>query len=65
MTTEALRRTTPPKGPRLSAWVAVSIECAIACTFFAHGSLLGLLLCAAYGWFSATWAVLAGRCRDD
>jgi len=63
--TEALRRTTPPKGPRLSAWLAMAIEWGIVFTFFANGSLLGLVLCGAYAWFSASWAILSGRCGDD
>jgi hypothetical protein len=38
--------------------IAVSLEVAIVATFTAHHSIFGLVLCTAYGWFSATRALL-------
>lgn len=64
MSAEAVRRTSePPKGPRLGAWLAMAIELGIVLTFFANSSGIGLLLCGAYAWFSATWSILEGRAK--
>jgi hypothetical protein len=46
-----------PKPPRLSHLIAVILELCIVATLVAHRSVMGLLLCAGYAWFSATWAL--------
>jgi len=48
-----------PKPPRLSHIVAVILELSIVATLTAHHSYVGLGLCGAYAWFSATWALFA------
>jgi hypothetical protein len=62
MTTDVLRP--PPPEPKWSLWCAVGLECAMVMTFLAHGSILGLVLCALYAWFSASWAALRGGFKD-
>jgi hypothetical protein len=49
-----------PKPPRLGLIVAVMLEISVVATFTVHHSVVGLLLCAAYAWFSATWALFQG-----
>lgn len=45
----------PPVKP---SWlVACALEVAIVATFIAHQSIVGCLLCLAYTWFSAIWAL--------
>lgn len=51
------QRPNPPKLPTPSHAVAVALELGIVVTFVFEQSLLGLGLCAAYSWFSATWAM--------
>jgi hypothetical protein len=46
-----------PKPPRPSWYVACVIEAGIIATFIAYRSVVGLLLCVCYAWFSATWAM--------
>ena len=46
-----------PEPPRLSHLIACGIEAGIVATFIAHRSIVGLLLCVCYAWFSATWAM--------
>lgn len=58
MTEDVLRKPAPPPRWRWSAFLAMALETAIVITFFAHGSIFGLLLCAGYAWFSATWSLL-------
>jgi hypothetical protein len=48
------------KPPRIGPVIAVALELAILGTFAVQRSVGGLLLCAAYAWFSATWAMFAG-----
>lgn len=55
MTSDAARRT--PEPPRLSHVVAVVLELAIVSVLVAHHSIGGLVLCVAYSWFSASWAL--------
>lgn len=54
VTDDALRKT--PEPPRLSHVVAVVLELAIVATLAAHHSVVGLVLCVCYLWFSATLA---------
>ena len=46
-------------------WIPVALEIAIVATFIVHRSIPGLLLCAAYAWFSATWAFVISTFRND
>jgi hypothetical protein len=46
-----------PKPPRLSHLLACAIEAGVVATFIAHRSIVGLLLCVGYAWFSATCAL--------
>ena len=57
MTELAEERPEPPKPPRLGHIIAVLLELSIVATFTVHHSVVGLLLCAGYAWFSATWAL--------
>jgi len=45
--------------------VAVCLELAIATTLVVHRSIVGVLLCLAYAWFSATWAFFKDSWNDD
>jgi hypothetical protein len=47
-----------PKPPNRLHLLACALEAAIVAAFIGHRSILGLLLCLAYGWFSATWALV-------
>ena len=49
------------KPPELRVWIAVSLEIAIAATFISNESVVGLVFCILYLWFSATWAVITDR----
>lgn len=60
-----MERRPPAPKPGLAVWVAMALETAILVLFFAQGSWLGVLLCLGYGYFSATWALLANRLRED
>lgn len=51
---DAPREPKKPPNPRLV--VAVCLELGIVGTLVAHHSVLGLVLCVAYAWFSATWS---------
>lgn len=53
-----------PKPPRLSLLLAIALELAIVVTFATERSIVGLLLCAAYAWFSATWSAFIGFLDD-
>ncbi len=53
-------RPNTPEPPGLGMIVAVCLELCIVATFTVNHSIAGLLLCAAYAWFSATWSFLAG-----
>jgi hypothetical protein len=46
-----------PKLPTPSHMLAVVLELGIVVTFVFEQSWIGLALCGAYSWFSATWAV--------
>lgn len=61
MTADAERNALPPEPPSFSFFLAVLLELGIVATFAAQRSLVGLLLCACYAWFSACWAFAAGR----
>jgi hypothetical protein len=52
-----LRKTKPP---RVGPVVAVALELGILGVFAVDRSVVGLLLCAGYAWFSATWSLFAG-----
>lgn len=47
----------PKPPPRPSHILAVCLEIGMVATFVAHHSVVGLVLCVAYAWFSATWAL--------
>lgn len=49
-----------PKPPSLPHSTACALELGMVATFIAHRSIVGLLLCVAYAWFSATWAMFRG-----
>ena len=51
----------PPKLPDPRFALAVALELSIVVTFVAERSVIGLLLCVAYAYFSATWAMLFGK----
>jgi hypothetical protein len=51
--------------PPIPLLIAVALELAIVATFMVLHSGIGLLLCAAYAWFSATWSFLARVARDE
>jgi hypothetical protein len=55
---DARERPRKPKLPKPGHALAVAIELAIVGTFTAHHSYVGLALCAAYAWYSATWALV-------
>jgi len=46
--------------PRPGLLIAVALEIGMVSTFAAEHSVTGLLLAAAYCWFSATWALFMG-----
>jgi hypothetical protein len=46
-----------PEPPRLSHLLAVALELSMVVVFAANRSAVGLVLCAAYLWFSATLAL--------
>jgi hypothetical protein len=48
----------PPPSPRPGMFVAVALELGLVMVLAYEHSVVGLLLCAAYSWFSATWALL-------
>lgn len=58
MTELADDRPKVPKPPDPRMFLAVALELAMVATFIAHRSWFGLLLALAYGWFSATRAML-------
>lgn len=58
---DAADRPETPKPPHLGLVVAVMLELAMVADFAAHRSWFGLLLCAAYAWFSATWHALSRK----
>jgi hypothetical protein len=44
--------------PVQPSWlIACAIEAGIVATFITYRSLIGCLLCLAYAWFSAIWAL--------
>lgn len=57
MTEIAEDRPKPPKAPRPLHVVACLLEIAIVAAFFSERSIVGLVLCLGYSWFSATWAL--------
>jgi len=57
MTTLVEERRKTPEPPRLSHVLACMLEMAIAATLIANRSIVGLLLCVGYLYFSATWAL--------
>lgn len=59
MTDDARKNT--PEPPRLGMLVAVLLELCIVATFCANRSIVGVVLCVGYAWFSASWAFFAGR----
>lgn len=46
----------PPPQPAMYA--AVMLELCIVTTFVVQHSIVGICFCAAYAWFSATWALI-------
>lgn len=50
-----------PEPPDFGMLIAVLLELSIVATFVANRSVLGLVLCAGYVWFSATWAFFASK----
>ena len=60
MTTDT-HKPEPPPLPSSLHMLAILLEVMIFGTFMAHKSILGMLLCAAYFWWSATYAALFGR----
>ena len=58
MTTTTSDRPEVPKPPSVPHMLAVALELAIVGTFIANRSIIGLALCFAYVWFSATWAAV-------
>lgn len=46
-----------PEPPRPAHYVAVALELSMVVVFAANRSVTGLVLCAAYLWFSATLAL--------
>jgi hypothetical protein len=48
-----------PTPPGLGHIIAVILELSIVATFIVHRSAVGLLLCVAYAYFSATRALFA------
>jgi hypothetical protein len=53
----------PPRGLKISHVIAIALELAIVAVLAGHRVWEGLVLVAAYAWFSATWAALFNR--DD
>lgn len=60
MTDTTRDRVEPPKPPSYRHLLAVALELSIVATFAAEKSYVGLSLCIAYAWFSATWAAFVG-----
>lgn len=60
MTELAERRPKDPKPVSPSHWLACAIEIGITLTFVHERSIVGLILCAFYAWFSANWALVIG-----
>jgi hypothetical protein len=54
----------PRPPPTVQHVVAVCLELGVFATFACERSIVGLVLCAAYFWFSATWSLLFCE-RDD
>ncbi len=50
-----------PKPPNWRYILAALLELGMVATFSVHRSIVGLLLCSAYAWYSATWALLFPR----
>ncbi len=48
-----------PKPPRPGHLLAAALEISIGVTLTVHHSVVGLLLCGGYAWFSATWSLFA------
>lgn len=67
MSTDVLEKNNlnKPKLPKFSFILAVAIELAIALTFIYERSILGVVLCIAYFWFSATLAMIRGAIHDE
>lgn len=65
MTTDIWERKPKPPKIKLDVWLAVAIETAIIITFFANSSIVGIILCIIYSYFSATRAVLFDKFKDD
>lgn len=61
MTELAEDRPKAPKLPNIPTLIAVLLELSIVFMFTVHHSVVGLLLCLAYFWFSATRALLFDR----
>lgn len=57
MATIAKDRPKVPRPARFSHLLACGIEAGVVATFMVHRSIVGCLLCLAYAWFSATWAL--------
>lgn len=64
MNDDALTRP-PPRGPRIGMLVAIALELAIIAVLAGHRAWEGLVLAAAYAWFSATFAALFRQYNDD
>lgn len=54
---DVVRKPPPPR--RIGGYIAVGLELAILGTFTVQHSVLGVSLCLGYGWFSATWSLIA------
>lgn len=63
MTADVQDRLHEPKPPRIGGYIAVLLEISIVAVLAAEHSVIGLLLCAGYAWFSATWALFANLLR--
>jgi hypothetical protein len=63
MTTDAQSAPLDPKGPSWSHLLAVALEVAILAELVRQHSIVGVMLCVAYAWYSATWAAFAGLFR--
>jgi len=50
-----------PKPPSKGMLIAATLECCMLATFAYNRSVVGVVLWAAYAWFSATWALFSGK----
>jgi len=61
MATLAQDRPKVPQPPRIGIILASLLELGIVATLIAHRSILGVVLCVSYAWFSATLALFHHR----